>query len=530
MANQTTGLGVAAKIAVPGNEIPIKTVPGYNNVQLSLTGINGWPTTFQLDPTIEDAAGNPWLGTATFTITAVANATPGAFSLTSVTNSASGTAVYAGTFASGGSNAYEGNVVTVSGYTGAAAVNNGTFLVTASTTAGLTLNNPNAVAVTAAGTVSFLQGTTVYTGTITGGAANAYKGLTAVVEGFTGANNNGAFIVLGSDSTTLTLANAAGTSASHAATITIQETLTPIASQLAGAAEYSLMGYAGITNTGATVISGGNIGAGTGSTAITGITGANLVAPSVVDNTNVAGAQTDLATAISYYQGLTPTLSGLSTLSSEGNGSTAATFTPGVYVGAAGLTMATGIILDALGNPNATFVFVAGTTINLASGQSVALVNGAQAANVVFVAGTSATTVATSTMNGSILAASSVTLGGGVLNGRALANTGAVTIAAATTVTTPATASSVFGNELTYVVYGERTVTGQTYIPSGANTPVATISQTGLLTAVARGQATAEVSFPAFNNSIPAIVSPGNIMNGLPLNKIYAEVNIQVGA
>jgi hypothetical protein len=114
--------------------------------------------------------------------------------------------------------------------------------------------------------------------------------------------------------------------------------------------------------------------------------------------------------------------------------------------------MPTGIILDAQGNPNAQFVFVAGSTINLASGQTVSLINGATAANVVFVAGSSFTSVATSTMNGNILAVASVTLGGGILNGRALANNGAVTIAASTTVTV-ASAVPGGGTEVATAVY-----------------------------------------------------------------------------
>jgi type VI secretion system secreted protein VgrG len=213
------------------------------------------------------------------------------------------------------------------------------------------------------------------------------------------------------------------------------------------------LAYSGITNTGATVITGGNIGS-YPTTTITGITAGNFVSPATTDNTNASAAQTALAAAITYYQGVTPTLSGLSNLSTGGNGSTASTYTPGNYfsVAASSLTMPTGIILDAQGNPNAVFVFVAGSTINLASGQTVALVNGAVAANVVFVAGSSFTSVATSTMNGNILAVASITLGGGVQNGRALANTGAVTISAATTVT---------------VVNSINTSTGE--VPAGTN-------------------------------------------------------------
>jgi hypothetical protein len=212
-----------------------------------------------------------------------------------------------------------------------------------------------------------------------------------------------------------------------------------VSNNLGAAASYAILAYSGITNTGATVITNGNIG----SYPTTTITGSpTVVAPGTINNVAAATAQTALASAITYYSGQTATLSGLSTLSSEGNGSTAATYLPGVYKGTA-LTMATGIILDAQGNSNAQFVFYSTSTINLASGQTVALINGAKASNVVFVAGSSITTVATSTMNGNLLAVTSITLGGGTLNGRALANGGAVTISAGTAITvTYASASS----------------------------------------------------------------------------------------
>lgn len=63
-------------------------------------------------------------------------------------------------------------------------------------------------------------GTSVYTGTITGGGNGAYIGLTFTVAGFTNAANNGIFICTQSSVTTLTLANASGIAESHAATAT----------------------------------------------------------------------------------------------------------------------------------------------------------------------------------------------------------------------------------------------------------------------------------------------------------------------
>ena len=68
-------------------------------------------------------------------------------------------------------------------------------------------------------------------------------------------------------------------------------------------------------------------------------------------------------------------------------------------------------------------------------------------------------------------------------------------------------------NQITYVSYS----------PS-----CATVSATGLITAVHQGRADIEVSYPTFNNSVGAIASTGNIMNGLPTMKIYSLVNVYV--
>jgi hypothetical protein len=61
-------------------------------------------------------------------------------------------------------------------------------------------------------------GTTVYTGTITGGTSNAFIGITFVIAGFTTGANNGTFVCTASSATTLTLNNASGVAETHAAT------------------------------------------------------------------------------------------------------------------------------------------------------------------------------------------------------------------------------------------------------------------------------------------------------------------------
>lgn len=61
-------------------------------------------------------------------------------------------------------------------------------------------------------------GTSVYTGTITGGGTNAYVGMEFTIAGFATAANNGTFLCTASTATTLTLTNAVGVAETHAGT------------------------------------------------------------------------------------------------------------------------------------------------------------------------------------------------------------------------------------------------------------------------------------------------------------------------
>jgi hypothetical protein len=204
---------------------------------------------------------------------------------------------------------------------------------------------------------------------------------------------------------------------------------------LGTAANYAILAYSGITNASpATSVTGGVIGTQTAT-----ITGFNPPT-ATVDNANAAAARVAGQAAFTYFSGLTPTQTGLANLSNNNGGGGLGIYHAGVFSGGA-LDIPTTITLDAQGNPNALFVFISASTTVLHSGASILLVNGAQAANVVWVVGSSFTSTATSTMVGNILAYTSITLGGGILSGRALAvggGNGAVTIPAATAITVPA--------------------------------------------------------------------------------------------
>lgn len=218
----------------------------------------------------------------------------------------------------------------------------------------------------------------------------------------------------------------------------------PVATQLASAANYEVLAAAGISNTGNTVVTGGNIGS-FPTTSITGFPPGVVTAPFGVDNANAHQANLDGLAAYNFYSGLAFTSLSASSanLSVLGNGATASTYIPGNYSAGTSMDIPSSITLDAQGNTNAVFVFKAGSTLTLESGASVILANGAQAANIVWLVGSSFTSVfgGVSVMNGNILANTSITLGGGVLNGRALAglvtSSGAVTIATAVTATVP---------------------------------------------------------------------------------------------
>jgi len=103
---------------------------------------------------------------------------------------------------------------------------------------------------------------------------------------------------------------------------------------------------------------------------------------------------------------------------------------PGVYDSVPGTFQITGTLtLDGGGDPNAVFIFKSASTLITASNSHVALTNGAQACNVFWQVGSSATLGTVSDFKGNILAFSSITdNGGSTVEGRLLARNAAVTL------------------------------------------------------------------------------------------------------
>lgn len=190
---------------------------------------------------------------------------------------------------------------------------------------------------------------------------------------------------------------------------------------LATADSFVVLAGSTVTNTGPTVLNG-DLGLSPGS-AVVGFPPGVVNGQQQVANAIAVQAQTDLTAAYNNAAGQTP----VSTVPTELGGTTK---TPGIYDSAAGTFGITGTLtLDAQGDPDAVFIFKTASTLITAGASSVSLVNGAQACNVFWQVGSSATLGTTSAFRGNILALTSITVTtGATVEGRVLARNGAVTL------------------------------------------------------------------------------------------------------
>jgi hypothetical protein len=197
---------------------------------------------------------------------------------------------------------------------------------------------------------------------------------------------------------------------------------------LGSAANFVVLAGSTVTSTSTvvtpTIISGGDLGLSPGS-AVTGFPPGLLVPPAVMHVTDpiAAQAELDLTTAYNYAAGLP----GGAVLAGDMSG---LTFTPGLYKTSSTVMLSAGnVTLDAQGDANAVFIFQIGSTLTTLGSTQVVLANGAQAKNVFWQVGSSATLGTNSIFMGTIMALQSITLDhGATLTGRALARNAAVTL------------------------------------------------------------------------------------------------------
>lgn len=200
---------------------------------------------------------------------------------------------------------------------------------------------------------------------------------------------------------------------------------------LGTAGQFAVIAGTTVTNTGPTVIFGGDVGVYPGSS-ITGFPPGALAPPGTFQtgpvNAFELGAQNDLTTAYNQAAGLAPT----QTLTGQDLGGL--TLTPGVYFFSSAAQLTGTLTLNDQGDPNALFVFQIGSTLTTAPNASVISINtggGTMPGCDVFWQVTSSATIDVNTaFEGHILALTSITLNTGatILDGSALARNGAVTL------------------------------------------------------------------------------------------------------
>ncbi len=236
---------------------------------------------------------------------------------------------------------------------------------------------------------------------------------------------------------------------------------------LGTATSFAVLAGAGITNTGPTTISGDR---GTFPT-FTETGTASIVQASGVDNAGNAVTQSAKDDLVIGYN----TAAGAPSTSVPVELGAGKTFLPGVY-NAGTLAVNGTMTLDTGGDPNAVFIFKAASTLTTGTGSQVIFLNGATSCNVFWQIGTSATLGTGSTLQGSVLALTSITAttGASILNGRLLARNGAVTLDT-NTITRPVCAAAA---TTTTVASGVTTTTRAattTTTPAGSGAPSTTV-------------------------------------------------------
>lgn len=199
----------------------------------------------------------------------------------------------------------------------------------------------------------------------------------------------------------------------------------PSAAQISlGTAEnFGVLGGSTVTNTGGSQITG-NLGLSPGSS-VTGFPPGVVVPPGTIHIADAIAVQAQVDTTTAYNAlAATPTLTDLTGTDLGG-----LVLTPSVYGFATSAQLTGTLTLDALGDPDAVFIFKIASTLTTADGSAVVVINGGSPCNVYWQIGSSATLGSGTAFAGNLLAFTSITLATGAsVSGRTLARNGAVTL------------------------------------------------------------------------------------------------------
>jgi hypothetical protein len=240
---------------------------------------------------------------------------------------------------------------------------------------------------------------------------------------------------------------------------------------LGSAEDFSVLGGETVTNTLASVLAN-SVGVSPGS-AIVGFPPGIVQPPGTIEAGTTVAAQAQAASTAAYLDALGRPLNETTTSDLTG-----LTLVGGVYAGPSksALSLPGTLTLDGEGNPDSVFIFQTDSTLITGPGSTVSLINGAQACNVFWQVGSSATLDTGSTFVGNILALTTITVADSVtVVGRALAQTGEVTLINDTFTAVPCDLAQV--TTTTTVAATTTTAAGSpttTSAGSGTTTPPAT--------------------------------------------------------
>jgi choice-of-anchor A domain-containing protein len=212
-------------------------------------------------------------------------------------------------------------------------------------------------------------------------------------------------------------------SPSRAAPVGPEPRSSAVAAPVLGASQsFSVLAGTTVTNTGPTIIVG-DLGVSPG-TAVTGFP-PGQVRNGVIHTADAVALQAQAELTVSYLDLAARPCE----FNSTGIDLAGRTLAPGTYCFSSEAMLNGDLVLDALGSPDAVFIFQIGSKLTTSSGSSVRVINGGQGCKVYWQVGSSATLGSGSTFVGTILALTSIDAGtGATVSGRLLARNGAVTL------------------------------------------------------------------------------------------------------
>jgi hypothetical protein len=202
-----------------------------------------------------------------------------------------------------------------------------------------------------------------------------------------------------------------------------EQTTSHAAINLAAASNLAILAGSGITNTGATIITG-DMALSPG-TSVGGFPPGILNGTLHINDTLANAAKLSLTAAFNDAAGRT----GTDMVSIAGNVG-GLTLTPGLYKSTSSLELSSGdLTFDAKGNADAVFIIQIASAFTITSDRKMILSGGAKATNIFWQIGSSATFGTSSVLKGTFIVKESISFDtGATLDGRALARSGAITM------------------------------------------------------------------------------------------------------